>query len=170
MSGGITGIFTKRKLDDETLEEFEELLITTDLGVSVAGKVTEALAKDKFNKEITDEEVKDIVAWEVEAILGRVAKPLVVEPTNKPHVILMAGVNGAGKTTTIGKLGKKFKDEGKSVMLAAGDTFRAAAVEQLQIWATAWACLSSPKKSAQTPPRSRLRRWNARSLRMWTCC
>ena len=134
MSGGITGIFTKRKLDDETLEEFEELLITTDLGVSVAGKVTEALAKDKFNKEITDEEVKDIVAWEVEAILGRVAKPLVVEPTNKPHVILMAGVNGAGKTTTIGKLGKKFKDEGKSVMLAAGDTFRAAAVEQLQIW------------------------------------
>lgn len=134
MSGGITGIFKKRKLDDETLEEFEELLITTDLGVSVAGKVTEALAKDKFNKEITDEEVKDIVAWEVEAILGRVAKPLVVEPANKPHVILMAGVNGAGKTTTIGKLGKKFKDEGKNVMLAAGDTFRAAAVEQLQIW------------------------------------
>lgn len=134
VSDGISGIFTKRKLDDEVLEEFEELLITADLGISVAAKVTEALAKDSFNKEITDEEVKDIVAWEVEAILGRVAKPLEINPANKPHVILMAGVNGAGKTTTIGKLGKKFKDDGKRVMLAAGDTFRAAAVEQLQVW------------------------------------
>lgn len=134
VSDGISGIFTKRKLDDEMLEELEELLITADLGVNVASRVCGVLAKESFNKEISDQEVKDILAWEVEAILGRVAKPLEVNSSNRPHVILMAGVNGAGKTTTIGKLGKKFKDEGKRVMLAAGDTFRAAAVEQLQIW------------------------------------
>lgn len=134
VSDGITGIFTKRKLDDETLEELEDLLITADLGVSVAAKVTTALAQDRFNKEISDEEVKEILASEIEAILAPVAKPLTLNAANKPHVILMAGVNGAGKTTTIGKLGKKFKDDGKHVMLAAGDTFRAAAVEQLQVW------------------------------------
>lgn len=134
VSDGITGIFTKRKLDDETLEELEDLLITADLGVSVAAKVTAALAKDRFNKEISDEEVKEILASEIEAILAPAAKPLTLNAANKPHVILMAGVNGAGKTTTIGKLGKKFKDDGKHVMLAAGDTFRAAAVEQLQVW------------------------------------
>lgn len=134
MSDGITGIFTKRKLDDDTLEELEDLLITADLGVSVAGKVAAALSQDRYNKEISDDEVKDILATEIEAILAPVAKPLTINPANKPHVILMAGVNGAGKTTTIGKLGKKFKEDGKRVMLAAGDTFRAAAVEQLQVW------------------------------------
>ncbi len=134
VSDGISGIFTKRKLDDETLEELEDLLITADLGISVAAKVTEALSKDRYNKEISDEEVKEVLASEIENILTPVAKPLTLTPANKPHVILMAGVNGAGKTTTIGKLGKKFKEEGKSVMLAAGDTFRAAAVEQLQVW------------------------------------
>lgn len=134
VSDGITGIFTKRKLDDETLEELEDLLITADLGVSVAAKVAAALSRDRFNKEISDEEVKDILSSEIEAILAPVAKPLTLNAANKPHVILMAGVNGAGKTTTIGKLGKKFKDDGKRVMLAAGDTFRAAAVEQLQVW------------------------------------
>ena len=134
VSDGISGIFTKRKLDDETLEELEDLLITADLGINVAAKVTEALSKDRYNKEISDEEVKEVLASEIENILTPVAKPLTLNPANKPHVILMAGVNGAGKTTTIGKLGKKFKEEGKSVMLAAGDTFRAAAVEQLQVW------------------------------------
>jgi fused signal recognition particle receptor len=134
LSGGISGIFTQRKLDDETLEELEDLLITADLGVAVAGRVATAFSKDRFNKEISDEEVKNILAGEIESILSPVAKPIEIKPANKPHVILMAGVNGAGKTTTIGKLGKKFKDEGKSVMLAAGDTFRAAAVEQLQVW------------------------------------
>ncbi|MFC3052623.1 signal recognition particle-docking protein FtsY [Kordiimonas pumila] len=134
ISGGITDIFTKAKLDADTLEDLEDLLITTDLGVTVAAKLTEALSKDRFNKEITGDEVKDILAAEIEKILEPVAKPLTVNPANKPHVILMAGVNGAGKTTTIGKLAKKFRDDGKSVMLAAGDTFRAAAVEQLQVW------------------------------------
>ncbi len=134
ISDGITGIFTKAKLDDDTLEELEDLLITSDLGVSVAGKLTAALSKERFDKEITGEEVKNILATEIENILAPVAKPLVPNVDNKPHVILMAGVNGAGKTTTIGKLAKKYKDEGKSVMLAAGDTFRAAAVEQLVVW------------------------------------
>ncbi|WP_255935596.1 signal recognition particle-docking protein FtsY [Kordiimonas sp. SCSIO 12610] len=134
ISSGVTGIFTKRKLDDETLEELEDLLITTDLGVSVASRLTETLAKDRYDKEISDEEVKQVLADEVTKILEPVAKPLLPNAENRPHIILMAGVNGAGKTTTIGKLAKKFRDEGKSVMMAAGDTFRAAAVEQLQVW------------------------------------
>ncbi|MBL4836703.1 MAG: signal recognition particle-docking protein FtsY [Kordiimonadaceae bacterium] len=134
ISGGISSIFTKAKLDAETLEDLEDLLITSDLGVAVASKLAAALSKDRFDKEITGEEVKTILADEIEAILAPVAKPLAPTTANKPHVILMAGVNGAGKTTTIGKLAKKYKDEGMSVMLAAGDTFRAAAVEQLVIW------------------------------------
>ncbi len=134
ISGGITGIFTKAKLDDDTLEDLEDLLITSDLGVAVAAKLTATLAKDRFDKEISSDEVKTFLAHEIEEILSPVAVPLALNPANKPHVILMAGVNGAGKTTTIGKLAKKFKDDGKKVMLAAGDTFRAAAVEQLQVW------------------------------------
>ncbi|NVJ98056.1 MAG: signal recognition particle-docking protein FtsY [Alphaproteobacteria bacterium] len=134
ISGGIADIFTKGKLDDDTLEELEDLLITSDLGVAVAAKLTGTLAKDKFDKEITGDEVKEVLATEVEKILTPVARPLDVNKGHKPHIILMAGVNGAGKTTTIGKLAKKFREEGKSVMLAAGDTFRAAAVEQLQVW------------------------------------
>ena len=134
ISGGITGIFTKAKLDDDTLEELEDLLITSDLGVAVAAKLTAALSKDRFDKEISGEEVKQILADEIEKILKPVAIPLLPNPACKPHVILMAGVNGAGKTTTIGKLAKQFSEQGKKVMLAAGDTFRAAAVEQLQIW------------------------------------
>lgn len=134
ISDGIAGIFTQARLDDDTLEELEDLLITSDLGVSVAGKLTSVLAKDRFDKEISGEEVKQILADEIEKILAPVAKPLEINTANKPHVILMAGVNGAGKTTTIGKLAKKYRDEGKKVMLAAGDTFRAAAVEQLQVW------------------------------------
>ncbi len=134
ISNGITGIFTKAKIDDDTLEELEDLLITSDLGVTVAGKLTAELSKDRYNKEITGEEVKTILADGIEKILAPVAKPLTVSGEHKPHIILMAGVNGAGKTTTIGKLAKKFREQGKSVMLAAGDTFRAAAVEQLQVW------------------------------------
>ena len=136
LSDGISGIFTKAKLDAETLEELEDLLITTDLGVSVAAKLTSTLSDGRYDKEISGEDVKNILAGEIEAMLTPVAKPLDVDKGCKPHVILMAGVNGAGKTTTIGKLAKKYKDQGKSVMLAAGDTFRAAAVEQLQIWGT----------------------------------
>lgn len=134
ISSGITDIFVKRKLDAETLEELEDLLIASDLGVKTAMKLTEKLADGRFDKEISDEEVKNFLAEEVEKILTPVAKPLAIKADHRPHVILMAGVNGAGKTTTIGKLAKKYRDEGKKVMLAAGDTFRAAAVEQLTVW------------------------------------
>ncbi len=134
LSEGVSAIFTKRKLDAETLEELTDLLIASDLGVAAATRITEALARDKFDKDITDGEVRAALAQEVAAILKPHEKPFTVDSARKPHIILMVGVNGAGKTTTIGKLARKFRDEGKSVMLAAGDTFRAAAIEQLQVW------------------------------------
>ncbi|MEO0675188.1 MAG: signal recognition particle-docking protein FtsY [Pseudomonadota bacterium] len=134
LTEGVTAIFTKKKLDDEMLEELENLLISADLGLPAATRLTTALAKEKFDKEVTDEEVRRALADDVAETLRPLARPLTVEATNRPHVILMTGVNGAGKTTTIGKLAAKFKAEGKSVMLAAGDTFRAAAIEQLTVW------------------------------------
>ncbi|MBK1841242.1 signal recognition particle-docking protein FtsY [Azospirillum sp. YIM B02556] len=140
LTDGITGIFTKRKLDDEALEELEELLITADLGPATAAKVTAELARTRFGKEVSPEEVKATLAAEVSKIVTPVAKPLVLDPALKPHVILVVGVNGTGKTTTIGKLARQFKAEGKSVMLAAGDTFRAAAVSQLKIWGERTGC------------------------------
>ena len=134
ITGGLGDIFTKKRLDAATLEELEDLLIMSDLGISVSARVCERLAKNRFDKAITAEEVQEALAEEVSGIMEQVAIPLVINPENKPHIILMVGVNGAGKTTTIGKLARQFKAEGKSVMLAAGDTFRAAANEQLQIW------------------------------------
>ena len=134
LSDGVSSIFTKRKLDDETLEELEELLISADLGVAATTRITTALAQEKFDKEISDNEVRTAVADEIAATLAPKEKALTPTAANKPHVILMIGVNGAGKTTTIGKLAQKFKEQGKSVMLAAGDTFRAAAIEQLTVW------------------------------------
>lgn len=134
VSTGITEIFTHRKLDDEALEDLEELLITSDLGAAAAAKVTASLAKNKFDKAISPDEVKTALAEEIAAILAPVAKPLLLSTDHKPHVILMVGVNGSGKTTTIAKLTQQFQRDGKSVMLAAGDTFRAAAIEQLKVW------------------------------------
>ncbi len=134
LSSGISGIFTKRKLDDEALEELEDLLIQSDLGVAMAVRITERLAASRYDKEIGDEEVRSVLSEEVSAILKPVAQPLALEGGHKPHILLMVGVNGAGKTTTIGKLAQKFSSEGKSVMLAAGDTFRAAAIDQLKVW------------------------------------
>ncbi|MBI1364520.1 MAG: signal recognition particle-docking protein FtsY [Alphaproteobacteria bacterium] len=134
LSEGVSAIFTKRKLDDETLEELEELLIASDLGVAAAARVTVALAKERFDKEISDRDVRAALAAEVAASLAPLEAPLKIDRTRQPHVILMAGVNGAGKTTTIGKLAAKLRKDGLNVMLAAGDTFRAAAIEQLQVW------------------------------------
>ena len=134
LSDGITGIFTKKKLDGATLEELEDLLIGADLGLDAAAAITEAVGKDRYDKEVSPEEIRKIVADEIAAVLKPVEKPLEIDTTKKPFVILMTGVNGAGKTTTIGKIGAKLKADGKSVMLAAGDTFRAAAVEQLKVW------------------------------------
>jgi fused signal recognition particle receptor len=134
LSDGITSLFTKRKLDGATLEDLEDLLIQADLGVETATAITSAIAKGRFEKGITADEVKAILAAEVEKVLAPVARPLDVRSGRKPHVVLVVGVNGTGKTTTIGKLSERFRREGLSVMLAAGDTFRAAAIDQLKIW------------------------------------
>ena len=134
LSDSVTGLFTKRKLDDATLEELEDALVQADLGVPTAMRITEAIASGRYNKEISPQEVKAILAGEVEKTLQPVALPLTIDRGKKPFVILMIGVNGAGKTTTIGKLAQKFRQQGLKVMLAAGDTFRAAAIEQLKVW------------------------------------
>ncbi len=133
VTSSITGVFTKRKLDRALLDELEEALIAADLGPATAARLVKVLAKDRFDKEITEEEVREIFAEEIARILQPIAQPLALKPL-KPQVVLVVGVNGSGKTTTIGKLAKQFQAEGKKVMLAAGDTFRAAAVEQLKIW------------------------------------
>uniref|UniRef100_A0A7C1P3Y3 Signal recognition particle receptor FtsY n=1 Tax=Agrobacterium albertimagni TaxID=147266 RepID=A0A7C1P3Y3_9HYPH len=135
LTGQITALFTKRKLDDETLEELEDLLIQADLGVETALRVTDTLASERYGKDVTGEDVTKIMATEIVKVLKPVAKPLALDLSHKPHVILVVGVNGTGKTTTIGKLAAKLSGSGLKVMLAAGDTFRAAAIEQLKIWA-----------------------------------
>ncbi len=134
LSDGIVGLFTKKKLDAAMLEDLEDILIQADLGVGVAGRITQAISKGRFDKEIEPQEVRRILASEIEKTLAPVAKPLIIEDLGRPFIIMMVGVNGSGKTTTIGKLSTRFQREGKSVMFAAGDTFRAAAVEQLKIW------------------------------------
>ncbi|WP_417783406.1 signal recognition particle-docking protein FtsY [Terasakiella pusilla] len=134
LTSGIGDLFTKRKLDDEALEELEDLLITSDMGVATAAKIVQGIAKSRFGKDISTEELKAALADEITPILEPVTKPLDVATGRKPHVVLVCGVNGSGKTTTIGKLSKIYSDQGLKVMLAAGDTFRAAAVEQLKVW------------------------------------
>jgi fused signal recognition particle receptor len=134
LTTGISDLFTKRKLDAGTLEDLEDILIQADLGLVTAARIAKAVGEGRYDRQIDPAEVKAILAREVEAILTPVALPLMIDATKKPFVILMVGVNGSGKTTTIGKLAAKFRAEGKSVMLAAGDTFRAAAIEQLRVW------------------------------------
>src|SRR5439155_25817959 len=133
LNEGINTIFLRRRLDDEALGELEELLIASDMGIGISGEVVEALRRTRFNQEVAPEEVRAALAEEVIRLVERVMKPLRIDPNKRPFVILVVGVNGSGKTTTIGKLAKQYRDAGRSVMLAAGDTFRAAAVEQLQI-------------------------------------
>jgi fused signal recognition particle receptor len=140
LAQGLGDLFTKRKLDDEALEELEELLIGADLGVATATKVTAKLATTRFDQEISPEEIKEALAEEIAAILAPVAKPLSLDPARKPHVVLMVGVNGSGKTTTIGKMAKYYRGQGLKVTMAAADTFRAAAVEQLKIWGERTGC------------------------------
>ncbi len=130
----ITSIFTKKKLDQATLGELEDALIQADLGVAVAARLVQKLGKERFGKEVTDEDVRAAFAEDIAEILQPVARPLAIDPARKPHVVLVVGVNGSGKTTTIAKLAHLLKGEGRKVMLAAGDTFRAAAVEQLKVW------------------------------------
>ena len=134
ISGGISDLFTKQKLDQATLDGLEEILITGDLGIETASKLSQTISEQKYDKDISVEDVRSILADEIGKILEPVALPLIVDRSQKPFVVLFCGVNGSGKTTTIGKLANQFRSEGNSVILAAGDTFRAAAVEQLNVW------------------------------------
>ncbi|WP_456307505.1 signal recognition particle-docking protein FtsY [Pararoseomonas baculiformis] len=134
LTENLTGLFRKRRLDDAALEELEETLITADLGLPAAQRIVAGFRRTRFGKEVGDDEVKAALADEIAAILAPVAQPLQPDWGKKPYVVLVVGVNGTGKTTTIAKLAQNYRAEGRSVMMAAGDTFRAAAVEQLQIW------------------------------------
>ena len=134
LGDGISGIFTRRKLDEAALEDLEELLISADLGVATAAKLTADFGKGRFDKDVSPEEVRGALADQIAALLQPVARPLDLDGAAKPCVVLVVGVNGSGKTTTIGKLATRFAAEGRRVRLAAGDTFRAAAIEQLKIW------------------------------------
>jgi fused signal recognition particle receptor len=130
----VADLVTKRKLDRAMLDDIEDVLLRADLGTAVAERIAAAVGEGRYDKAISADEVKAVVATEVEKVLTPVAQPLVVDETLKPFVILVVGVNGSGKTTTIGKLAAKLSAEGRKVMMAAGDTFRAAAIEQLKVW------------------------------------
>jgi fused signal recognition particle receptor len=134
LGSAISDLVTKRKLDAATISDIKDVLVRADLGLDTADRIGDALAEGRHDKMISPAEVNAVVAAEVEKVLGPVAQPLAIDRAHKPFVILVAGVNGSGKTTTIGKLAAKFRAEGRNVMLAAGDTFRAAAIDQLKIW------------------------------------
>src|ERR1051326_6156588 len=133
IGGAIADLVTKRRLDAAVLEELEDVLIRADLGVATAGRIVAAIRAGRYEPTVAADEVKAILAGEIEKALRPAAQPLATTG-GKPFVILVVGVNGSGKTTTIGKLAARFRSEGRSVILAAGDTFRAAAIDQLKIW------------------------------------
>jgi fused signal recognition particle receptor len=135
LGDNLTGLFTKAALDEATLDEIEEALIASDLGPATAARIRERLSRERFERGLTEYAVREIMADEVEKILAPVAKPLEIIAFPRPQVILVVGVNGSGKTTTIAKLAHLFLEQDYGVLLAAGDTFRAAAIEQLRIWA-----------------------------------
>ncbi|AOX15900.1 signal recognition particle-docking protein FtsY [Kozakia baliensis] len=130
----LNAALTHRHLDETALEELEDELIAADLGPAVAGRVIEGFRESRFGRDVTTEEIQEALATEISRVLAPVAVPFEPDPAHKPHVVLVVGVNGVGKTTTIGKMARWFGEQGKSVMMVAGDTFRAAAVEQLQVW------------------------------------
>jgi len=134
LGGAISDLVAKRKLDVATIGEIEDLLIRADLGLDTAARIAAALGEGRYDTEISSDEVKAVVAAEIEKVLAPVAQPLAIDAAKRPFIVLVVGVNGSGKTTTIGKLAAKLRAEGRAVMLAAGDTFRAAAVDQLKIW------------------------------------
>ena len=134
LTQGLVDSFTKRLLDQAGLDRLEEILIEADLGPALAARMVTDFSEARFGKEVTGEEVKTALAAQIAKILTPVAKPLIIDSSKKPFVILMVGVNGSGKTTTIGKLAQQYTKAGKKLVLAAGDTFRAAAIEQLQLW------------------------------------
>lgn len=134
LSDGITGLLNKRKLSADTLDDLEDVLIESDLGLDTAERIITVLSRGKYEKGIEADDVRAVLKEEVERVLTPVAQPLSIDAAHKPHVVLVVGVNGTGKTTTIGKIAAQLRREGKKVMLAAGDTFRAAAIDQLKIW------------------------------------
>ena len=134
LTGGISGLLSKRKLDDDALEGLEEILIAADIGASVAARLTANLAAKRFDQDANEAEIRAELATDIAEILQPFTRPLRFDGRHRPFVVLVCGVNGSGKTTTVGKLAKQFRDQGRTVMLAAGDTFRAAAIEQLQVW------------------------------------
>jgi len=134
LSSGLTDIFTKQRLDAETVEALEEALIRADLGADLARRLAQDFAQGRYDVEISEREIREHLARAIARVLQRAVRPFVVDAAKKPFVVLVAGVNGTGKTTTIGKLAAKLGSEGRRVTLAAGDTFRAAAIEQLKIW------------------------------------
>src|ERR1700716_1673906 len=134
LGSAVADLVTKRKLDRAMLDDIEDVLLRADLGTEVASRIATAVGTGRYDKAISADDVKTVVATEVEKVLSPVAKPLEIDSSQKPFVILVVGVNGSGKTTTIGKLAAKLSAEGRTLMLAAGDTFRAAAIEQLKIW------------------------------------
>ncbi len=134
LSENLAGALTKRKLDEDTLDQIEEVLIKADLGVAMAGRIRDVIAKGRYERGLSPEAVRTLLAAEIARVLEPLAQPFSPDPANRPHVVLVVGVNGTGKTTTIGKLAHRLKARGSSVMLAAGDTFRAAAIDQLKIW------------------------------------
>jgi len=147
LTGSIAAALARRKLDRATLDALEDALISADIGVATAAKLTARLAEDKFDKEVSDTEVREALAGDIAGILAPVAVPFAPDTTHRPHVVLVVGVNGSGKTTTIGKLAKFHREQGLSVMLAAGDTFRAAAVDQLKVWGERTGCTVIAKET-----------------------
>jgi fused signal recognition particle receptor len=135
LSDNLVGLLTKKKLDADTIAELEEALIRADMGSVQAKALSQAVARGRYDAEISDNELRQVLAGEIAAVLAKIERPLALDDGRKPFVILVAGVNGTGKTTTIGKLAKRLAADGRKVMLAAGDTFRAAAIEQLHVWA-----------------------------------
>jgi len=152
LSTSLTQIFTHKKIDDEVLDELEETLITSDMGVSVASKIVDELRQKKFKKDIQKQEIKDFLKDEIAKILKPCEKTLDLADSNSPKVLIFNGVNGAGKTTTIGKIAQNLKSQNKKVLIAACDTFRAAAAQQLEVWANRVGCeIVMPLKEAEDP-------------------
>ena len=134
LSDNLAGVFTHKKLDAQTIEELEEALVRADLGATLAARISQNIGRERFDWLISEAELRRVLADELLSVLRPADSPLTIDRGKKPFVILVAGVNGTGKTTTIGKLSLRFAREGLKTVLAAGDTFRAAAIEQLQIW------------------------------------
>jgi fused signal recognition particle receptor len=134
LSENLAAVFTHKKLDAATVAELEEALIRADMGAGLAARLAGAVAKNRYDSAISERELRSLLSREIAAVLKPCEKPLAVDPAKKPFVVLVAGVNGTGKTTTIGKIAKRLAGDGLKVVLAAGDTFRAAAIEQLQVW------------------------------------